>query len=169
MYPRWIPIVTGPAPSSARSFPNLISRSRSSSERRRCPRFSSRKIKLALFDRLMVLPTSIKSRRWSAMRSPKSRAFRDLRVVAGSWRSIRRSISIPHSSASFRRRNVSLTYFPFRRTWTLQEPDLSFVMVATRVRSVCTEASKSRIKRRIMAYNSVHTTRSNSLKILEKC
>ena len=35
-----------------------------------------------------------------------------------------------------------LTYFRFRRTWALQEPDFSLVIVATRVRSVCTEASK---------------------------
>jgi hypothetical protein len=28
------------------------------------------------------------------------------------------------------RRNVSLTYFRFRRTWTRQEPELSFVIVA---------------------------------------
>jgi hypothetical protein len=79
------------------------------------------------------------------------------------------SISMPHSSASFRRRNVSLTYFPFRRTWTLQEPDFSLVIVATRVRSVCTEASKGRKKRRIVAYNRVHTTRPNDLNVLEKC
>jgi hypothetical protein len=36
----------------------------------------------------------------------------------------------PHSSASLRRRNVSLTYFPFRRTWARREPDLSFAKVA---------------------------------------
>lgn len=47
--------------------------------------------------------------------------------------------------------NVSLTYFRFRRTWTLQKPDFSLVIVATRVRAVCTEASKSRKKRRVMA------------------
>src|ERR1700730_879573 len=35
-----------------------------------------------------------------------------------------------HSSASLRRRNVSLTYFRFRLTWTRQELDLSFVKVA---------------------------------------
>ena len=59
-------------------------------------------------------------------------------------------IDLP-SSASFRRRNVSLTYFPFRRTWALQDPDFSLVIDATRVRSVCTEASKSRKKRGAMA------------------
>jgi hypothetical protein len=32
-----------------------------------------------------------------------------------------------HCSASFRRRNVSLTYFPFRRTWTRQQPDFGLV------------------------------------------
>ena len=31
--------------------------------------------------------------------------------------------SRPHSSAGSRRRNVLLTYLPFRRTWTLQDPD----------------------------------------------
>jgi hypothetical protein len=50
-----------------------------------------------------------------------------------------------------RRRNVSLTYFPFRRSWALEKPDFSLVIDATRVRSVCTEASKSRKKRRAMA------------------
>jgi hypothetical protein len=35
-----------------------------------------------------------------------------------------------HSSASLRRRNVLLTYFPFRRTSTRHEPDLSLVKVA---------------------------------------
>ncbi len=65
---------------------------------------------------------------------------------------------------SAERRNVSLTYFPFRRTWTLQEPDFSLVIVATRVRSVCTETSKSRKKRRIVAQNRVHTRRPNDLK-----
>jgi hypothetical protein len=44
---------------------------------------------------------------------------------------MRRSISSAHSSASLRRRNVSLTYFPFRRTWTRHEPDLSLLKVAT--------------------------------------
>jgi len=41
-----------------------------------------------------------------------------------------RSTSSAHSSASLRRRNVSLTYFPFRLTWTRQDPDFSFVNVA---------------------------------------
>ena len=32
--------------------------------------------------------------------------------------------------ASFRRKNVSLTYFPFRRTWARQDPELSLENVA---------------------------------------
>jgi hypothetical protein len=51
----------------------------------------------------------------------------------------------------FRRRNVSLTYFPFRRTWARQDPELSLVNVAKRVRSVCTEPSNCRVKGRAMA------------------
>ena len=45
--------------------------------------------------------------------------------------SIRRSVSRAHPSASLWRRNVLLTYFPFRLTWTRHEPDLSRVKVAT--------------------------------------
>ena len=52
-----------------------------------------------------------------------------------------RADSMPHSSASFRRRNVSLTYFPFRRTWTFQGPDFSLVIVAARVRSGAPDAA----------------------------
>ena len=45
-------------------------------------------------------------------------------------RSMRRSTSSAHSSASFRRKNVSLTYFPFRRTWARQDSELSLENVA---------------------------------------
>lgn len=48
----------------------------------------------------------------------------------GSPRWIGRSTLSAHFSASLRRRTVSLTYFPFRRIWTRQDPDLSFVKVA---------------------------------------
>jgi hypothetical protein len=74
--------------------------------------------------------TSRRSSRCSLIKSPNVFASRELRARAGSPRSMRRSISSAHSSASFRRRNVSLTYFPFRRTWARQDPDLSFVNVA---------------------------------------
>ena len=47
---------------------------------------------------------------------------------------------------SLRRRNVSLTYCPFRRTWARQDPELSLVNVAKRVRSVCTEPSNCRVR-----------------------
>jgi len=56
-----------------------------------------------------------------------------------------------HSSASLRRRNVSLTYFRFRLTWTRQELDLSFVKVAKPWRSACIEPSNCREMGRMMA------------------
>ena len=62
--------------------------------------------------------------------SPSVFVSREPRTKAGSLRSVRRSTSSAHSSASLRRRNVSLTYFRFRLTWTRQELDLSFVKVA---------------------------------------
>ena len=63
--------------------------------------------------------------RCNLIRSPNVFASRELRAKAGSPRSIRRSTSSAHSSASFRRRNVSLTYFPFRRTRARQDPEFS--------------------------------------------
>ncbi len=130
IYPRSMPRVTGPAPSCARAFPNWMRRSRSSSEIRKRPNLCSRRVRLADLDRPIRLPTSCRSSRCSFIRSPIVFASRDLCAMAGSPRSIRRSTSSAHSSASLRRRKVSLTYFPFRLTWLRQEPDLSFVKVA---------------------------------------
>src|SRR5208282_3650836 len=78
----------------------------------------------------MGLPTSCRSSRCNLIKSANVFVSRELRARADSPRSMRRSTSSAHSSASFRRRNVSLTYFPFRRTWTRQEPEFSFVIVA---------------------------------------
>jgi hypothetical protein len=39
--------------------------------------------------------------------------------------------------------DILCSFFLFRLTWTLHEPDFSLVMVATHVRSMCTEASTS--------------------------
>jgi hypothetical protein len=150
-YPRSIPIVTGPAPSRARSFPNSMSRPRSSSGIRNRPSLCSRKVRLAALDRPMRLPTSCKSSRCNLTKSPNVFASREVRAMAGSPRSMARSTSSAHSSASFRRRNVSLRYFTFRRTWARQDPELSLVNVAKRVRSVCTEPSNCRAKGRAMA------------------
>lgn len=119
-----------PAPSFARSLPYLMRRSRSSSAILRTPSLSPMAVRQKSLERPILTPTSVMSWRWSAMRSRKRFASRDLRVMAGSWRSMRRSMSSAHSSASLRRRNVSLTYCPFRRIWALQEPDFSLVKVA---------------------------------------
>jgi len=62
-----------------------------------------------------------------------------------------RSKGCSHCPASFRRRNVSLMYFPFRRTWTRQQPDVSRAIVAKRVRSVCVSRRKAGKKHRITA------------------
>jgi len=130
-YPRSMPKVTGPAPSTACSLPNWINRSRSSSCSCKRPILSSRNVRLAFFDRPIRFPTSWRSSRWRRTRSPNLLSSRELTASGGSPRSMRRSISSAHSSASLRRRNVSLTYFPFRRTWTRHEPDLSLLKVAT--------------------------------------
>jgi hypothetical protein len=66
-------------------------------------------------------------------------------------------------------KEVSLTYFPFRRTWARQDPELSLVNVAKRVRSVRTEPSNCRAKGRAMAQKNVRTTRPSELRIHEKC
>jgi len=76
---------------------------------------------------------------WRRLWSPSGRRFPPQDLVArGASLSVPGDGSAacyrsPRFSASFRRRNVSLTYFPFRRTWTLQEPYFGLVIVATRV------------------------------------
>ena len=99
----------------------------------------------------MRLPTSCKSSRCNLTKSPNVFVSLKRRAWARSPRSMRRSTSSAHSSASLRRRNVSLTYFPFRRTWARQDLELSLVNVAKRVRSGCTEPSNCRVKGRAMA------------------
>ena len=91
-------------------------------------------------------------------------ASREVRATAGSPRSMRRSTSSAHSSVSFRRRNVSLTYCPFRRTWAREDPESSLVNVAKRVRFVCTEPSNCRVRG---AANGVDPT--YRMRIHEKC
>ena len=132
IYPRSMPRVTGPAPSCARAFPNCMRRSRSSSEIRKRPNLCSRRVRLADLDRPIRLPTSCRSSRCSLIRSPIVFASRDLVP----WRARRDRYGAQPRAPIARRlcgekvRKVSLTYFPFRLTWTRQEPDLSFVKVA---------------------------------------
>jgi hypothetical protein len=130
IYPRSVPTVTGPALSLALSFPNWMSHPRSSSGIRSRPNLCSRKVRLTPLERPMRLPTPYRSSRCNLIKSPNVFASREARAIAGSPRSMRRSTSSAHSSASFRRKNVSLTYFPFRRTWARQDPELSLENVA---------------------------------------
>jgi hypothetical protein len=53
--------------------------------------------------------------------SSRERGFAPIDTPLDLERPILRVLSAP---------DVSLTYFPFRRTWTRQEPELSFVIVA---------------------------------------
>jgi hypothetical protein len=121
-------------------FPNSMRRPRSSSGTRNRPSLCSRKVRLAALDRPVRLPTSCKSSRCNLTKSPNVFVSWEVRAMAGSPRSMRRSTSSAHSSASLRRRNVSLTYFPFRRTWARQDPELSLVNVA----NVCAPCALSR-------------------------
>ncbi|MBD3844453.1 hypothetical protein IED13_01985 [Bosea sp. SSUT16] len=95
------------------------------------------------------------------------RAMRD--SFGASPRSTWRSASMAQRRASSRRRKVSLTQRPLRRTWTRQDPKESFVKVAIfRVRSVCDQPSKRDEKRRITACFRVRSVRPSDLLLKKK-
>ena len=151
IHPRSIPTLTGPAPSLALSFPNWMSHPRSSSRIRSRRNLCSRMVRLTPLERPMRLLTPCRSSRRNLIKSPNVFASREPRAIAGSPRSMRRSTSSAHSSASFRRKNVSLTYFPFRRTWARHDPELSLENVAKTCALRVHEPLNCRAKGRIMA------------------
>jgi hypothetical protein len=122
--------VAGPAPCAARFRPNSINLSRVKSLRCARPREVLSALSTIDFDRRTGFPTWARSSRCSAIKSEKMRGCSwDLERRIGVPRSMERSASIAHSSASRRRTNVFATYWRFLLTWTRQLPEPSLVKV----------------------------------------
>ena len=117
------------APACERARPNWINLSRSSVAILMAPGSGCRTSKVAAFDCSGDFPTAVMSSICNLTNSPNfvSRPIREL--IGVSLRSTDSSAKRGQRSASSRRRKVSLTYRPLRRTYAGHEPEGSFAMV----------------------------------------